>query len=266
MTSYQMRKNGVLHRIKGFLGPVMSCFFAKGERARPYQLRSDMVKRLSHDMRTTLTSIVGYSEFIESKTVEPVLGFTSKIIRESGSDLVRLFQSFYDLVQIEAGDAVLNLSDVDMMTAIRDVVRAHQMRASEWNVRLTLTRSPDMDFLKMQTDFVKFQQMLEIMTFATLQFAAPKSTLQLHVDYDERPGYVNLSFLEFGAGEDHPDVGFMEDFWSQSECPPMLLQKGPGIELALAKALLKFLKGTAAYRYLPNVGVNFRVTLPLKLG
>ena len=265
MTSYQMHKNGWLYQIKGFFRPAMSFCFARSERTRPYQLRSDMVKRLSHDMRTTLTSIVGYSEFIESKTVEPVLGFTSKIIRESGSDLMRLFQSFYDLVQIEAGDAVLNLSDVDLMTTIRDVVRAHQVRASEWNVRLTLTRAPEMDFVKMQTDFVKFQQMLEIMMFSTLQFAAPKSTLQLHVDYDEQPGYVNLSFLEFGAGEDHPDVGFMEDFWMKDECPPMLLQQGPGIELALAKALLKFLKGAAVYRYLPNVGVSIRVTLPLKV-
>ena len=249
--------------LQGFWGKVFSkLWFLNAQ--KKYALRADRIQRLSHELRTSLTSIVGYSEFIESKTVEPVLGFTSKIIKESSSDLVRIFQSFYDLMKLDAGEVELVLSDVSLFEAIRDVIRGHQIRASEWNVQLTLTRTPDMDFLKIQTDFIRFQQMLEIMTFNMIKLAAPGSTVQLHVDYDEKAGFVNLSFLEFGAGEDHPDLNYLEKFWRGKESIPVHAQQGPGIDLVLAKALLIFLKGKATYRFVPSVGVNFRVILPLK--
>lgn len=232
--------------------------------SKKYALRADRVQRLSHDLRTSLTSIVGYSEFIETKTEEPVLGFTSNIIKESSSDLVRVFQSFYDLMKLDANEVELVLSDVNLFEAIRDVVRGHQIRASGCNVQLTLTRTPDMDFLKIETDYVLFQQMLEIMTFNMIKLATPGATVQLHVDYDEKPGFINLSFLEFGAGEGHRDLNYLEKFWRRKESGPVHAQQGPGIDLILAKALLFLLGGRAKYRFIPNVGVSFRVIFPFK--
>lgn len=236
--------------------------------ARPikrYKLRADVVDRLSHEMRTTLTDIVGYSEYIERRAIEPMLGFTSKIIRESGFDLVRLLNSFYDVVLLEAGDLNLIFSDVDMMELIRDVIRAHQIRASEREVKLILTRSPDVEFVKINTDSIRFVQMIDAVTFSAVRFAMPNSTVQLHVDFSEKSNFISLNFLEFGAGKVHPDVRLIEKFWNSKKYD-FLQQQGPGIEMALAKALLLRLGGNSLFRVVPDAGVNFCLSIPIKVG
>jgi signal transduction histidine kinase len=255
----------LLRRLKLISGKIFY-FLRLTRHANVYQLRTDIVQRLSHEMRTTLTNIIGYSEFIENKAVEPVLGFTAKMVKESGADLVRHFQSFYDLVQLEAGETERNLMDVEVMLPIREVIRAYQIKAFEYKVRIILTRYPEMDFLKIRTDVVQFRKMLEIITFSVLQYLPPKSTLSLHVDYDEMPGFINLSFLEAEVSPDRPDIEFLSKFWKDDKCPPLLMQQGPGIELALAKALLSFLKGHAVYCYEPNVGINFKISIPIQIG
>jgi len=63
--------------------------------------QSDLMERLSHELRTSLTGIVGYSEFVESSSTEPMVNFTAKIIRESSLNLARASNSFFDLHRLE---------------------------------------------------------------------------------------------------------------------------------------------------------------------
>ena len=61
------------------------------------QLPAGLMARFSHEIRTQLTGIVGYAEFLEGKTHEPMLNFTAKIIRESGLNLSRITGSYFEL-------------------------------------------------------------------------------------------------------------------------------------------------------------------------
>ncbi len=65
--------------------------------------QAELIARFSHEMRTSLTGIVGYSEFVESTSTEPMVNFTAKIIRESGQNLARTSNAFFDLQSIESG-------------------------------------------------------------------------------------------------------------------------------------------------------------------
>jgi hypothetical protein len=72
-----------LSRFKSWVFHVLNCKrdFSRNE--------SQLMERLSHELRTSLTGIVGYSEFVESTSAEPMVNFTAKIIRESSQNLAR---------------------------------------------------------------------------------------------------------------------------------------------------------------------------------
>lgn len=67
------------------------------------QTQSELIERLSHELRTSLTGIVGYSEFVESNATEPMVNFTAKIIRESSHGLARASNAFFDLYRLNLG-------------------------------------------------------------------------------------------------------------------------------------------------------------------
>jgi signal transduction histidine kinase len=65
--------------------------------------QAELMARWSHEMRTSLTGIVGYSEYLESISTEPMVNFTAKIIKESSLGLARASNAFFDLHSIESG-------------------------------------------------------------------------------------------------------------------------------------------------------------------
>jgi signal transduction histidine kinase len=248
-------------RIYVFLCAVCRSYFLRS--IKRYKLRPDVIARLLHDIQISIEDIATYSEYIEEKTMEPMLGFASKVIRENSFDMIRLVNSFHDIERLDAGEIALELSDVDMMNLIRDVIAAYQVRATELKLRLIVTRAPGMDFIKIKTDLLRFQQMLDVITFSSLQFSMPHSTVQLHVDFDLNPDFICLSYTECGAGMLHPDIRLIERFWNGNYFN-LLSEQGPGIEMVLARALLFLLKGSSSFRVNPSGEVNLSVLIPLE--
>ena len=53
--------------------------------------------RFSHEFRTYLTGIVGYSEFLENTENQSMTNFTAKIIRESSLNLSKIGAAYFEL-------------------------------------------------------------------------------------------------------------------------------------------------------------------------
>ncbi len=86
-----------------------------GELKRVEDNRRDFISDLSHDLRSPLTSLIGYAQGLQDGTVpEDRRARTLRIIEEEGRRLLKLTNDILDLSKIQSGSLILNTSDFDM--------------------------------------------------------------------------------------------------------------------------------------------------------
>jgi K+-sensing histidine kinase KdpD len=224
--------------------------------------QSDLMERLSHELRTSLTGIVGYSEFVESSSTEPMVNFTAKIIRESSLGLARASNSFFDLHRLELGQIQIEPTSFSISELVRDVVRIYQKQALEQTVSLTFACNAETFFTQMFSDAKQVHQVVDALIFGAVQSAGKENSIQVDLSLDEDKNYMKLMLITVGLSLDDSQEELYKNFWN-SERYKFKLQAGPGIELALAKALIFFLKGNVEYQVRPSEPPRLIVRLPL---
>lgn len=77
------------------------------------------IANMSHDLRTPLTSIMGYIQLIEDdKTPEDERKQYVDIVKKRGSSLQELIESFYDMSRLEAREYKFNLKPINLYNII----------------------------------------------------------------------------------------------------------------------------------------------------
>jgi K+-sensing histidine kinase KdpD len=206
----------------------------------PVQVQPDLMARLSHELRTTLTGIVGYSEFLEIGANEPMTGFTAKIIRENGHSLTRVTQSFFDFYALRNDGCQLICSHFLLLHVLRQVIEKNRSIATELGVFFKFSYSNTSQAQLMLSDKVRVGQVLDALVLGTLHLRG-YWTGETALTLSDSKKVFALSFT-VSAVEAHQHARLVEDFWI-NENYKFHLQDGPGMELALARELLGLLGG-----------------------
>lgn len=227
-------------------------------------LRPDLVNRLSHEMRTSLTGIVGYAEFIEAGAEPAMVNFTAKIIRESSQELVRSVQSFVDLYQVMLMPSHLQCTEFSVAKELYALVQKHQAHAHQLDVSLIFNCPDDALLIKLRSDLERFTKMLEALLGAALIGATRGAVLVMALSLRSEQQAIELAIYELGGADKPAQSQGLQQFWRD---PNYLykMQEGPGLDMALAKALLASLKGRAEFKSVKGQGDQLRLLLPLYL-
>lgn len=224
--------------------------------------QSGLRQRVSHEMRTSLTGIVGYAEYLETNSAEPMMNFTANIIRESGLDLARTSSSYFELQYLAQSQIRLTCSRVSLAEVTREVMGKHQSKANHREVSLVFNCSDDGNSQLMNSDIDRLRQVLDALVFDAVQTADKWGCIRVGLSVNE--GNKTLVWtLETTASKSSQRLSDLyEKFWHQGNYH-FRLQQGPGIELALAKALIQFLGGKVIYRVALGAPAQLVVTFPL---
>jgi two-component system, sensor histidine kinase and response regulator len=229
-----------LYQLKGL---VCRAFFG---RRSVFSNQSRLMDRLSHELRTSLTGIMGYSEFVESSSVEPMINFTGQIIRESSQALARSSNSFFDLYRLESGLISVDCSIFSISDLIRSVIEFHQKQANSLGINILFTASAEATQFNIYSDALIVRQVVDSLVFDAVQTIGVKLVcIDVSINPDRK--FINLIIVKLGSHSDKAKIGMLEDFWCNEDYK-FKLQEGPGVELALAKAFIYFLKGGAQFR------------------
>ncbi len=227
-------------------------------------LQPDLVARLSHEMRTSLTGIVGYAEFIEEGAEPAMVNFTAKIIRESSQELVRSVQSFVDLYQVVLIESALRCSEFSAATVTHGLIHQHQTQADQRDVSLIFNCSEEAQFATLYSDEERFTKMLEALLAGALIGATRGAMLVVGLRLLAEHQTIEISIRELGGIAKLRQSDLLRQFWNESTYV-YEMQEGPGVDMALAKALLACLKGRAEFKSIKGQGDQLRLLLPVDL-
>ncbi len=107
---------------------------------REVQIRKQ-IANISHDLRTPLTSILGYIELLQEKPISTEQAEEYLLVVEKRTKALRsLISSFYELSLIEAGDYLLVLQKIDLQVLLKRALADHypEISAAGFEVALEL--------------------------------------------------------------------------------------------------------------------------------
>ena len=225
------------------------------------QSQRDFVANVSHELKTPLTSIQGFSQAIQDGTVGSAeeLNKAAGIIHLESERMYRLVVNLLDLASFDAGTVALDRKALDLNRLITHVVEQMKPQAVDARVRLEMVADP------LPTCVGDSDRLAQV--FTNLVDNAIKHTPQngfVKVTAYSDGGSAIIDVLDSGDGipEEHLSRIF-ERFYKVDGSRKKDNKPGTGLGLAIAQQIVKAHGGTISVRSKVGEGSEFQVTFPI---
>ncbi|MDQ4008086.1 MAG: HAMP domain-containing histidine kinase, partial [Actinomycetota bacterium] len=222
--------------------------------------KSDLLARVSHEFRTPLTAIIGYSALLRRSIDgggDPMLARTGPDrIHSAGVHLLALVEEVLDLAQMDAGQFGLQLEEVELSALVARTVEEMRPLAAAKRLRVESTVPAG----RITVDANRMRQVLYNLLSNAIKFTAAGGTVRVEAETDAEK--MRLSVVDDGIGipaEDQPRI--FEEFTQVAEHGP---HEGTGLGLSIVRRLVAAHGGTTELESAPGQGSRFIVTLPCR--
>ncbi len=223
------------------------------------RLKNNFLSHVSYELRTPLTSIIGYSEFMGSDQVGPLNERQREFlghIRSSSQDLLAIINAILDLATIDAGALDLKMAEVDVRTLVDAAELGVRERLSSEEITLDVSIAPDIGTIV--ADDKRITQILYNLLSNAIGFSEHGGSIAL--DCVREGAMIRFSVQDTGCGipED-----FQEKVFKRFESRPHgSRHRGVGLGLALVKSLVELHGGRVELRSAQGSGTTVSVLLP----
>jgi PAS domain S-box-containing protein len=220
-------------------------------------LKSEFVALVSHEFRTALVGISGFSEMIrdEDVSLEEAKGYAGDINKDA-ERLNRMINDMLDLDRIEAGRLTLQMQSVEINSLLEDAVG--RARASSARHVIVVNLDPASPLVQCDPD--RIAQVAANLLSNAIKYSPAGG--EILVGSTARDGHVDVSIRDHGIGI-APD--FIQRLFGRYERYEKMTNKiiGTGLGLAITRQIIEMHGGKIWVDSAPGAGSDFHFTLPL---
>lgn len=235
---------------------------AKEKAEESDKLKTAFLQNISHEVRTPLNSIIGFSDLISQiETDNPNVKRYSEIITENSTKLISIISDVIDISQIQSGHVDVYFSKFELSQLFNEVVNEFRDKIKSSEVSLSVDQNYNGSLL-IETDKRKVRKILFHLLDNAIKFTKNGSIkLVYHVDNSR----LNFTVADTGIGisEDNQKKLFVP-FW-QNETGINRNYGGMGIGLAVTRAYVNLLGGSISLTSQPDKGTTIDVMLPIQV-
>ncbi len=239
---------------------------AKDKAEQADNLKSAFLANMSHDLRTPMNSIIGFSELLRSCDTEDQRQDYINIIIRNGEVLLNLLNDIIDISKIEAGQLAIHNSSTDIHEILHDLQKTYLEKIRKKNnskISFKLNKLQRDESLFVKTDRARLYQI-----FSNLLDNALKFTDEGIIEYGYDLSEKEISFFVNDTGTGIPEnkqQEIFERFGKLNETFEKNLT-GTGLGLAISKNLVELLGGKIWVESDIGKGACFYFTIPNNAG
>ena len=226
-------------------------------------LKSAFLSNLSHEIKTPMNVILGFTEFLNSKSLthDEIIEYTG-IIRNSGLQLLQVLDSLIDISKIQADEMVYTQRSFPLNQLLAQVY-------DNYHPKITLAKK-EIDFkyvsgFKTGEDIIKNKKESIFKVLSHLVDNAIKFTNEGEIIFGYDVFETKLQFFvkDTGIGVPEGQESYIFDIFRQSDISKTRGYGGNGLGLHIAKKLVHAMGGEIWYERRENGGSCFYFTVPV---
>jgi two-component system OmpR family sensor kinase len=225
-----------------------------------------LISDASHQLRTPLTSIRGFTEVLmrgakdDPETVQRVL----KLIKNEAERMTRMVNDLLMLARFDSGNTV-EKQYVDLVDLVVEGVEQAKVLATDGR-KVTIYFATD-ERLGVRANADHIKQVIHILVENALKYGRPAPDGWIRLQLDREDGHALLQVIDNGKGihpDDLPQV--FDRFYRGEHMPiyesPWKVPQGTGLGLAIARAIVLAHEGHITVLSTPDKETVFTVKLP----
>jgi two-component system sensor histidine kinase ChiS len=202
------------------------------------RLKTDFFSNVSHELRTPLTMILSPIEQLMEKQGQSLpsdIGYMLDVARINGRRLLELINRLLEFSKLEAGQARLNRSGLDLNALVRDLVAAASPLAVERQINLRADCDPTVPVIG--ADEEKVESVITNLISNALKFTPAGGSVRVETVRDGNVVRVAVSDTGIGIARENHDKIF--ERFVQIDGSASRQYSGTGLGLALVKELVE---------------------------
>lgn len=233
------------------------------EERKQERYRSNLLRAISHDLRTPLAGIMGTSEMIMdmSKQSDPRFDL-AKQIYEDADWLHSLVENILSLTRIQEGKLTLN-KQLEAVEEVVGVAVNHIMQRSPEN-EITVNIPDELFLVPMDANLIE-QVLLNLLDNA-VKHTPPGNDISISVINDAETGCAVFSVADSGEGIEETDMPNIFKMFYTTHVKHTDAQHGVGLGLTICDTIVKAHGGTIKVQNRKEgQGTEFIFTLPMEV-
>ncbi|HEX4163945.1 MAG TPA: ATP-binding protein [Bryobacteraceae bacterium] len=230
------------------------------ELARASHMKSEFLARMSHEFRTPLNSIIGFSDLLAEEGEGPLGEAYADYVRHVGAGahhLLALVDEILDLSRIEAGRIDLRHEEFAAADAIFEILSVTGPLAEAKKIELRGDASPT---LFAYGDRTRFKQILYNLLSNAVKFTPRDGRVQISAEADY--GQIRFCVSDTGIGIAlEQQTAIFEEF-TQVAPATSGVKEGAGLGLTITKRIVELHGGRMWVDSTPGEGSRFFFTVP----
>ncbi|HXC54292.1 MAG TPA: ATP-binding protein [Rhizomicrobium sp.] len=235
---------------------------ALGEAAAANIAKSSFLAAMSHELRTPLNAVIGFSEVMATEAFGPIGSMRyrdyARDIHASGAHLLALINDILDLSRIDAGDARLDESELDLHAVVAASLRMVEGQARQGGLDLGSAFEPDLPLLR--ADPRRLKQVLINLLANAVKFTPAGGNVAVRVS--RLDGGIAIAVVDTGIGIAPDDIPRALERFGQVDSSLARKYEGAGLGLPLAKQFVEMHGGTLTLESRLHAGTTVTVKLP----
>jgi signal transduction histidine kinase len=253
----------VLRDITPFKRTEVELEKARKNAERTSEQKSEFLARVSHEVRTPLNAIIGFSEIMLAESFGPIGNQRYRDYLEdiytSGNHVLQIINDLLDISKIEAGQQELNYEAVPLNDIVAECVSIMQPAANRERVIMRTSLSPAVP--EIVADLRSIRQIALNLLSNAIRFTPAGGQIIVSTTY-EKNGEVALRVRDTGVGMSDAEIEQALKPFKQVPSAKSRQGDGTGLGLPLTKAMTEANRAAFSIQSAKGEGTMVAVTFP----
>ncbi len=223
------------------------------------RLKTDFIQHVSYELRSPLTSIIGFAEMVADKTIGPLNAQQSEYmdhISSSSSALLAIINDILDLATVDAGIMELEIAEVDVRDVALSAVEGLRDRLEEQQINFSANIPSDAGTF--HADENRVRQILFNVVANAVRFSNANGQIDLSANRENNQVIYTVKDDGVGIPGDMLPAVF-EPFEGRGGGGR---RRGAGLGLSIVKSLVELHGGTVDVESAEGAGTQVVIRLP----
>ena len=240
---------------------------SKEETERLARTKELFMANISHEIRTPVTAISGFTEQLLQEPFDKKTAHKLKVIKSSSDHLTKIINDILDFSKLQDGKMVLEKVHFSIRQITEDVYEMFEGQARRNKTRLSYSLDPDIPTVLLGDPYRLKQIMINLLG-NSVKFTDEGSVLFNVRSIKKQTDEIELvmEFIDTGIGIDESKSDFIFEDFTQAEMSTTRRYGGTGLGLSIVKKLVELHNGRIDFKSRKNQGTKITCVIPCLIG